>query len=73
MNEIKPLLISVLKRYGRAFVAGSISSMLSLLAMAQLNPEVLKDPHTLVYSLCVGALTGGLMSLDKLIRFQPPT
>ena len=70
MNEFKALLISVLKRYGRAFVAGSIASMLGILATAQLNPDALKDPHVLIYSLLVGGITGGLMVLDKPIRFQ---
>lgn len=66
----KELVWTVIKRFLRAFVAGSIASLIAILGTAQMNPDVLKDPHTFIYSLLLGAVTGGLQAIDKLIRWQ---
>jgi hypothetical protein len=69
-NELKALLSTVIKRFLRAFVAGSLASIAAIVASAQLNPAVLKEPETFIYSLLLGALSGGIQALDKLYRYK---
>jgi hypothetical protein len=69
-NELKTLLITIAKRYARAFMAGGIASLASFFAVAQFSPDVLKDPLALVISITTAFLAGGLMSIDKLTRWQ---
>lgn len=66
----KEIIKTIALRFIRAFVAGSIASMLAIISTAQFNPEVLKDPYTFIYSLLLGALGGGLQAIDKLIRWK---
>jgi hypothetical protein len=66
----KELIKTIALRFIRAFVAGSIASMLAIISTAQFNPEVIKDPYTFIYSLMLGALSGGLQAVDKLYRWQ---
>ena len=70
-EETKAMFWTIVKRFVRAFLAGSIASMLAILASGQFDPSVLKDPTSLIYSLVLGALTGGLQALDKLLRYTP--
>jgi hypothetical protein len=66
----KEMIKTIALRFIRAFAAGSVASMVAILASAQLNADVLKDPHTIIYSLLLGALSGGLQAIDKLLRYQ---
>lgn len=50
----KEMFKAVVIRFLRAFAAGSVASMVAILASAQLNADVLKDPHTIIYSLLQG-------------------
>ncbi|MFP5261002.1 MAG: hypothetical protein ACLGJB_03750 [Blastocatellia bacterium] len=69
-QEIKNMLISVAKRYARAFVAGGIASLVSLFAASQFNTDVLKDPQALLISLTAAFLSGGIQAIDKLLRYK---
>ena len=66
----KEMIKTIALRFIRAFVAGSIASMLAIISTEQFNPDVLKDPNTFIYSLLLGALSGGLQAMDKLVRWQ---
>jgi hypothetical protein len=69
-NELKTLLITIAKRYLRAFMAGGVGSLGILFASTQFNPETLKDPTALVISIGTAFMTGGLMAIDKLLRYK---
>lgn len=69
MQEIlKPVLL----RFARGFVAGAIASLgtISLTTVGTWH-DLSSALTALAYSLAVGGITGGLMALDKYLRFQP--
>lgn len=68
----KNFLIAVAKRFGRAFVGGGIAQVAAVL--------VLKPPafdwaslQSWLIMLVVSFITGGLLALDKLVRYTPTT
>jgi hypothetical protein len=60
---------TVLKRFLKAFIAGGLASVAALLASGFQLKE-LKDLQTLAFALGIAFFTGGLMALEKLIRWQ---
>jgi len=45
--------------------------MATVLATNQFNVKSLADLQTLLYVLITAAIIGGILGLDKLIRYQP--
>lgn len=65
----KDLVWTVTKRFLRAFAAGSIASVIAIISSNQFSPDVMKDPKTFIYSILLGAITGGLQAIDKMLRY----
>jgi len=66
---MKELLTVVAMRFLRAFVAGAIANMTAFL-MATKDISLVTDMNTWLLTLCIAGLTGGLMALDKLLRYE---
>lgn len=66
----KNLWIAVAKRFGRAFVGGGIAQVAAVLV---LQPPAfdLASLQSWLVMLVVSFVTGGLMALDKLLRYNP--
>lgn len=63
----KKLLFSVFKRFTRAFVSGAITTMI---AVPMFTDFTLTDVKAWLIALIAAAITGGLMALDKAIRYK---
>ncbi len=66
--EEKQKLLSIAKRFLRAFVAGAVSGALSVAITSQ-QVSSLQDLGTWLFAIAIGGFTGGLMALDKLLRY----
>ena len=64
--------IAVAKRFGRAFVGGGIAQVAAVLVMQPAAFDWASLQSWLVM-LVVSFVTGGLMALDKLVRYTPTT
>lgn len=62
------MLLTVGKRFLRAFVAGGVSNMAAIVAVTH-DVSNLKDLQAWVFTLAVAFVTGGLLALDKLTRY----
>lgn len=64
--------IAVAKRFGRAFVSGGIAQVAAVLVLQPAAFDWASLQSWLVM-LVVSFVTGGLMALDKLVRYTPTT
>lgn len=64
--------IAVAKRFGRAFVGGGIAQVAAVLVLQPAAFDWASLQSWLVM-LVVSFVTGGLMALDKLVRYTPTT
>lgn len=60
---------SVLKRFARAFAFGGIANMAAIVAVTK-DVSNVSDWDTWFFSLVVAFVTGGIMALDKLVRYE---
>lgn len=56
-------------RFIRGFISGGIASVLALFSMGT-TISSLAEFKDFVYALAIAFLTGGLMAIDKLIRWE---
>lgn len=68
----KDFLIAVAKRFGRAFVGGGIAQVAAVLVVRPPAFDLASLQSWLVM-LIVSFVTGGLLALDKLVRYVPAT
>lgn len=61
----------IFKRAVRGFLAGFIAGMTTQLALGT-TISTIEDLKKFSISLAVAGMTGGLMALDKLIRYKEP-
>jgi len=54
----------------RGFVAGGLAQIAAILAANQFSVKSLSDLQTLLWVVLSSFLVGGLLGLDKLIRYQ---
>lgn len=62
---------TALKRFARGFAAGAVAVALTLLTTGT-PPKDFKELATLAFPVLVGGLTGALLALDKVVRWQDP-
>lgn len=63
----KQFWLSVLKRFLRAFVSGAITGMLTVSPLTGLS---WREIQMWLVALIMGGITGGLMAIDKALRYQ---
>lgn len=68
-EEFKLMLLATVKRYLRAFAAGAVGQLLLMLT-ATSPQQILTDPKAWLTAALFGSLTGGLMALDKVLRWK---
>jgi hypothetical protein len=56
----------------RGFVAGGLANLAAIFAANQFNVASLQDLRNLGFAALTGFLVGGLLSLDKLLRYEVP-
>ena len=62
------LFITVLKRFCRVFISGAIAGIVAVPLFTDFTEDKIKTYVLLVIS---AAITGGLMAIDKAIRWTP--
>lgn len=62
---------TIVLRFLRGFVAGGIANLAAILAASQFDLHSLADLQALAYLLGIAFLTGGIMALDKMLRYEP--
>jgi len=60
---------AVFMRFARAFVAGGLASIAAMLALGA-QVKSWEDLGQFVVALAIAFMTGGLMALDKLLRYK---
>jgi hypothetical protein len=60
----------IFERFLRAFAAGGVSSVMAMLALG-VQIKSWDDLGQFAVALSIAFMTGGLMALDKLIRYTP--
>jgi hypothetical protein len=65
-------IVVIAKRFLRGFISGGIASAAALLA-AGVSVTTLEDLRKLSIALAAAFITGGLLSIDKLLRWQDET
>lgn len=68
-EELRTMALSVLKRFFRAFVAGGLAQMASLVSVSH-DIGTLTELEAWALTLAVAFITGGVLALDKLMRWQ---
>lgn len=68
----KNFLIAVAKRFGRAFVGGGIAQV-AVVLVTQPSTFDWASLQSWLIMLVVSFITGGLLALDKLVRYTPTT
>jgi len=63
----------ILLRFLRGFIAGGVANLAAILAASQFNVSSLADLQALSYAIGIAFVTGGLMALDKMLRYEPVT
>lgn len=66
----KDYIYSLIKRFLRSFIAGGIASLIPILTTTPIE-NIMENPQILLYSLLVAFITGGIMAIDKLVRYTP--
>jgi len=62
---------AVIIRFLKGFIAGGIASIIPMLAV--INPkEFMENSSIIVYNLFVAFLSGGLLAIEKSLRWQNP-
>lgn len=61
---------AVALRFLRAFVSGALAQMLAIIASNHEVIATVTDFRVWLFTLCTAGIAGGLMALDKLVRFQ---
>lgn len=59
----------ILMRFIRGFISGGIASLLALFSTGTVISSM-AEFKDFVYALAIAFLTGGLMAIDKLIRWE---
>ncbi len=62
----------VAARFLRAFAAGGVASVLAMLALG-VQIKSWEDLGQFAFAGAIAFLTGGLMAIDKLLRYQQPS
>jgi hypothetical protein len=70
LTEHKEFLKAVAKRFGRAFVVGGIAGALGAMETHG-GVFALAELETWAVVLFAGFVTGGLLGVDKLLRYDP--
>lgn len=61
---------AVALRFLRAFVSGALAQMAAFIASSHEVVGTLTDFQAWAFALLTAAIAGGIMALDKLLRFQ---
>jgi hypothetical protein len=64
---------TILLRFLRGLVAGGVANLAAILAASQFNVRSLADLQALAYVLGIAFVTGGIMALDKMLRYEVPS
>lgn len=62
---------TIVLRFLRGFLAGGVANASAILAASQFNVRSLADAQALAYVLGIAFVTGALMALDKMLRYEP--
>lgn len=62
---------TIVLRFIRGFLAGGVANLAAILAASQFNVRSLADLQALAYAVGIAFVTGGLMALDKMLRYEP--
>lgn len=62
---------TIAARYLRGFVAGGLANLVAILAANQFNIHSLAELKAFGLSIGMGFIVGGILALDKLIRYVP--
>jgi hypothetical protein len=60
-------------RFLRGVAAGGVANLLAILTANKFEVSSLADLQTLVYILGIGFVTGAIMALDKMLRYEIPS
>ena len=66
----KEFLWAIFKRFLRAFAAGGLGSVVMVLAANSFEVATFQDFTRWIYIIAVAFITGGLMALEKMVRFD---
>jgi len=64
---------TVLLRFVRGFLAGGLANLAAILAASKFSVSSLTDLQTLAYAVGIAFVTGGLLALDKMLRYEVPS
>lgn len=63
---------AIVLRFLRGFVAGGVANLAAILTASHFTVSSLADLQALSYVLAIAFITGAIMALDKMLRYEEP-